>query len=98
MRRRFVPSDTKAGSTPHARGTLRFEEKARCCRNDDHPGYSDAQISEALLADEVNAIAKSPYWKNSVIIITYDETDGMYDHVPPQIRIKDAGGLPLEAG
>ena len=44
--------------------------------NDDHPAYSDAQISEALLADEINAIAASPYWSESAIIITYDETDG----------------------
>jgi hypothetical protein len=29
--------------------------------NDDHPGYSDTQISEALLAEEINAIASSPY-------------------------------------
>ncbi len=48
--------------------------------NDDHPAYSDSQISEALLADEINAIAASPYWKNSAIVITYDETSGFYDH------------------
>jgi phospholipase C len=36
--------------------------QANFAGNDDHPGYSDAQISEALLADEVNAIAASPYW------------------------------------
>ena len=54
--------------------------------NDDHPGYSDAQISEALVADAVNAIAASPYWPNSVIIVTYDETDGLFDHVPERIR------------
>jgi phospholipase C len=66
--------------------------------NDDHPGYSDAQISEALLADEVNAIAASPYWANSVIIITYDETDGIYDHVQPAFRVNDPSGNVLEAG
>jgi phospholipase C len=54
--------------------------------NDDHPGYSDAQISEALVADTVDAIAASPYWGQSAIIITYDETDGLYDHVPERIR------------
>ena len=54
--------------------------------NDDHPGYSDAQISEALVADEIDAIAASPYWAQSVIIVTYDETDGLYDHVPERIR------------
>jgi phospholipase C len=30
--------------------------------DDDHPGYSDSQLSESLLAREINAIAASPYW------------------------------------
>ena len=66
--------------------------------NDDHPGYSDSQISEGLLAQEINAIARSPYWSQSAIIITYDESDGEYDHVRPKIRSHDAAGLPLEQG
>jgi phospholipase C len=66
--------------------------------SDDHPGYSDVDISEALLADEVNAIAGSKYWANSAIIITYDETDGLYDHVPVTIRSNDPFGAPLSAG
>ena len=64
--------------------------------SDDHPGYSDGQISEQLLADEVNAIAASPYWKDSAIIIVYDETDGLYDHVPNAARVNDPEGNPLE--
>ncbi len=66
--------------------------------NDDHPGYSDSQISEGLLAQEINAIAQSPYWSQSAIIITYDESDGEYDHVRPRVRSHDASGLPLEQG
>jgi phospholipase C len=66
--------------------------------NDDHPGYSDTQISEALLAEEIDAIAASPYWSQSAIIITYDESDGLYDHVQPRIRSHDSAGLPLEQG
>lgn len=66
--------------------------------NDDHPGYSDTQISEALLAEEINAIASSPYWSQSAIIIAYDESDGLYDHARPRIRSHDAAGLPLEQG
>ena len=42
--------------------------------DDDHPGYADAQISETMLAQEINAIANSPYWKESVIVIAYDES------------------------
>jgi phospholipase C len=66
--------------------------------NDDHPGYSDGQISAALIADEVNAIAASPYWKDSAILITYDETDGLYDHVPSVVRSYDSEGNPLDQG
>jgi phospholipase C len=66
--------------------------------NDDHPGYSDAFISEAQVADAVNAIASSPYWNESAIIITYDETDGMYDHAPFNVRSWDQANTPLTGG
>ena len=66
--------------------------------NDDHPGYSDAQISEALVADSVNAIAHSRYWAQSAIIITYDETDGLYDHVPERVRAWGPDHVPLTGG
>jgi phospholipase C len=54
--------------------------------DDDHPGYSDAQISEAMVADTINRIARSPYWAQSAIILTWDDSEGDYDHVPPNVR------------
>ncbi len=66
--------------------------------NDDHPAYSDQQISEALSAKAINAIVNSEYWPESVIIITYDETDGFYDHVSPTRRSTFADGSLLAAG
>jgi len=66
--------------------------------DDDHPAYSDSEISEALLAREINAIASSPYWGESAIVITYDESEGDYDHVPPRILSFDPAGLPLSRG
>jgi phospholipase C len=66
--------------------------------NDDHGSYSDSQISEAGLADAINSIANSPYWPQSAIIITYDETDGFYDHVAPAIRTIDPTGTPENGG
>ena len=66
--------------------------------DDDHPAYSDSQISEALLAREINAIAASPYWGQSAIVITYDESEGDYDHVPPRILSWDPAGLILSRG
>ena len=72
--------------------------KAAFAGNDDHPGYSDLQISEALLADSINAIASSKYWPESAIIITYDESDGLYDHTQPKIRSFDPLGNALDQG
>ena len=66
--------------------------------NDDHPGYSDQQISEAFAAKAISDIAHSPYWENSAIIITYDETDGFYDHVSPERHSMFVDGSPLAAG
>ena len=40
-------------------------------------------MAEAYLAEVVNAIAKSKYWKDSVIIVTWDDSGGFYDHLPP---------------
>jgi phospholipase C len=66
--------------------------------NDDHPAYSDQQISEAFAARAISDIANSPYWAESAIIITYDETDGFYDHVSPELRSTFADGSILAAG
>ena len=53
--------------------------------DDDHPGPgdSDHQVGEAFVATFVNAIARSPYWNDSAIVITWDDPGGFYDHVPP---------------
>ena len=66
--------------------------------DDDHPGYADSGISEAVLAEEINAIARSPYWKQSAILVAYDESDGLYDHAQPRVRSHDAHGVPLDQG
>jgi phospholipase C len=66
--------------------------------DDDHPGYSDSALSEALVAREVNAIAQSKYWAHSAILITYDESEGDYDHVAPTFVEYDPQGLPLSRG
>jgi phospholipase C len=53
--------------------------------DDDHPGSgsSDHQVAETYLAQVVNAIAKSKYWKDSVIVLTWDDSGGFYDHLNP---------------
>jgi phospholipase C len=54
--------------------------------DDDHPAYSDAQISDAMVAEAINKIAASPYWSQCAIIITWDDSEGDYDHVQPPLR------------
>ncbi|MBV8490033.1 MAG: phosphoesterase, partial [Candidatus Eremiobacteraeota bacterium] len=51
--------------------------------DDDHPGVgdSDHQVGEAFVATFVNAIARSKYWNDSAIVITWDDPGGFYDHV-----------------
>lgn len=67
--------------------------------DDDHPAYSDRQISEAMSARVINAIAANPrIWSQSAIIVTYDESDGFYDHVPPRILSYGPDGKPLSRG
>ena len=67
--------------------------------DDDHPSYTDSNLSEAMAARVINAIAGNPeIWAHSAIIITYDESDGFYDHVPPRILSYGPDGLPLARG
>jgi phospholipase C len=67
--------------------------------DDDHPAYSDRQLSEAMAARVINAVAgNDEIWEHCAIIITYDESDGFYDHVPPRILSYGPDGLPLSRG
>ena len=50
--------------------------------NSQHP-KDDVTRGEALLKEVYEAIRNSPHWENSVLIVTYDEHGGFYDHVPP---------------
>lgn len=50
--------------------------------NDQHPPH-DVAHGEALIAAVYNAVRNGPGWKNSLLIITYDEHGGCYDHVVP---------------
>lgn len=66
--------------------------------DDDHPGYSDSHVSEAMVATMVNAIARSKYWSDSAIIILWDDSEGFYDHVPPPVFEECPDGHPCGDG
>lgn len=51
-----------------------------------HPGYSNLENSEEHVFGLIHKIEHSPLWKDSVIIVTFDDAGGFYDHVmPPRI-------------
>ncbi len=47
-----------------------------------HPNY-DVAKGEQLILDTYNAVRSGPGWASTLLIITYDEHGGCYDHVPP---------------
>ncbi len=47
---------------------------------DGHAGYSDPIDEQHFLVDQINLIQKSKYWKDTAIVIAYDDSDGWYDH------------------
>jgi len=55
-------------------------------KNNEHPGYTDEITGQQHVADLVKAVQQSPIWRDCVIVITYDENGGRWDHVPPPVR------------
>jgi phospholipase C len=52
---------------------------------DGHPGYSDPLDEQHFIVQVINAVMASPEWSSTAIIITYDDSDGWYDHQMPPI-------------
>jgi len=52
---------------------------------DAHPGYSDPIDEQKFLVDEINAVEQSKYWASTAVVVTYDDSDGWYDHAAPKV-------------
>jgi acid phosphatase len=48
-----------------------------------HPGYASIADGDAHIADLVAKLQAGPQWNNMVIVVTYDEYGGAWDHVAP---------------
>ena len=51
--------------------------------HNEHPGYADVLAGDIHIADLVGKIQASAAWASTLIIVTYDENGGFWDHVPP---------------
>ncbi|WP_018912019.1 phospholipase C [Thiomonas sp. FB-6] len=47
---------------------------------DAHAGYSDPLDEQAFVTKVVNFLQQQPQWKDTAVIVTYDDSDGWYDH------------------
>jgi phospholipase C len=69
-----------------AGGTLKpftfLEPSWSASGNSQHPNYNVA-LGEQLIHDVYYALRNGPNWNSTLLIITYDEHGGCYDHVPP---------------
>ena len=47
---------------------------------DGHAGYSNPIDEQTFLVNTINQIEQSKFWKSTAIVVTYDDSDGWYDH------------------
>ena len=94
-----TPRSIRRRTPPRARATSRTTTtssptppRARCRRSrstspramlNQHAGYADLADGDAHIASVVAQLKASPQWKNMVIVVTYDENGGGWDHVAP---------------
>ncbi|MFD9818649.1 phospholipase C [Streptomyces violascens] len=58
---------------------------------DGHAAYSDPIDEQHYLVEQINKIQQSPEWKDTAVVVAYDDSDGWYDHAyaKPQNGSKD---------
>jgi phospholipase C len=50
--------------------------------NDEHPPH-DVRLGEQFIHDVYQAVSSGKEWEQTLLLVTYDEHGGCYDHVPP---------------
>jgi acid phosphatase len=63
----------------------------------EHPGYSNVLEGEHHARELIRAIEKSDLWKDTLIVVTYDENGGLWDHVAPPKRDSFGPGTRIPA-
>lgn len=49
----------------------------------EHPGYASESIGSDHLVELLKAVTEGPEAGNTLVVVTYDENGGQWDHVPP---------------
>jgi phospholipase C len=76
-------AQARAGTLPHVSFVdPKFIDEGSGTSRDYHP-HADIRSGEAFMARIYRAVTTSPNWARTVLIFTFDEWGGFYDHVPP---------------
>ncbi|KAL1089980.1 hypothetical protein V6Z11_D07G057600 [Gossypium hirsutum] len=100
--RLFVYSATSHGSTSHVKKQLAqgYPQKTifdslhenGLPANDDHPSH-DVANGQKLVKEVYETLRASPQWNETLLVITYDEHGGFYDHVKtPFVNVPNPDG------
>jgi len=49
----------------------------------EHPGYTDILSGDQHIADVIAHLQKGPQWPHMLVVVTYDENGGFWDHIAP---------------
>jgi phospholipase C len=52
---------------------------------DGHAGYSNPLDEQTAIVTLLNFLAKRPEWKDTAVIVTWDDSDGWYDHAAARV-------------
>ena len=65
--------------------------------DDDHP-HGDIRAGEQFLAQIYTAVTTSPAWPDTILIVSFDEWGGFFDHVPPPLAPQPPGDQAVGLG
>jgi phospholipase C len=74
-------SDAAAGTLP----AFSFLDPDYGTQSQENP--QNIVVGEAMLSQVVQALGSGPDWKNTLLVLTYDEHGGYFDHVPPPVAL-----------
>lgn len=94
-------ADGKAAKAAHLKDETEFLTRAKAGTlppvafvkplgsSSEHPGYADVASGESHAVSLIQAVMSSTAWQHTVLILTYDENGGFFDHVSPPVPAKD---------
>jgi phospholipase C len=78
--------DAKAGTLPQVSFVDPIFSGPPNVENDEHPPVN-VQVGQRFTYGVINDLEHSPNWTSSALFLTYDESGGFYDHVPPPAAV-----------